>query len=642
MILNIFHLILAIFGLGFLVFIHELGHYLTARRAHITVEVFSIGFGKPIYSWEHEGVRWQLCWIPFGGYVRMAGMEKKGALEPYQIPDGFYGKKPLERIKVALAGPFVNILFAFFAFTLLWLCGGQEKPFQYYTNVIGEIYPHSQLYDSNVRPGDTLTAVDDVSVQGFNDLCTTILLSKKPEALKGLEIDYASGKKTPFSHPFDPKQSQTEIIQNLGIVPAQYLIFDHFSSPVSPMKESGIEKGDRLVWVNGEFVFSKDSLSQAVNEKAVLCTIKRAGQTFLSKLPRLKATDLKMDPAQKAELDDWQHAAKLGAKIHQLYFIPYNLNNACIVEGSLSYLDQNAEEKIPSETLRKPLNTPLLPGDQIIAVNGVPVKSSAELLEKLQTPNVLVIVQRMNTTSTPSWKVADAEFEGLIEPSALNTLFQNLMSGNFSSEGEPTVGSLRLLSSGPLLSFAELPLDPALRTQAIRQYEEEKKAIEKIEDEKEKALNLALLEQYQKRLMLGVSLIDKAVSYNPNPFVQFTSVVEQTWKTLVNLVTGYLSPKNMAGPIGIVQALQYSWSNGIKDALYWLGFVSLNLAFLNLLPIPALDGGHILLSLFEMVTKKPIRAKTMERLIVPFIVLLIGFFIYVTYQDLTKLFSRFF
>src|SRR6185437_629149 len=125
MIPNIFHLILAILGLGFLVFIHEIGHYFTARRAHITVEVFSIGFGKPIYSWEQKGVRWQICWIPFGGYVRMAGMEKKGSLEPYQIPDGFYGKKPWQRIKVAFAGLFVNILFALIAFTALWLCGGQ-------------------------------------------------------------------------------------------------------------------------------------------------------------------------------------------------------------------------------------------------------------------------------------------------------------------------------------------------------------------------------------------------------------------------------------------------------------------------------------------------------------------------------------
>ncbi|MFN4174342.1 MAG: site-2 protease family protein, partial [Parachlamydiaceae bacterium] len=60
-------LILAILGLSFLIFIHELGHYLMARREGMRVEIFSIGFGKPIFSWMKNGVKWQLGWIPFGG-----------------------------------------------------------------------------------------------------------------------------------------------------------------------------------------------------------------------------------------------------------------------------------------------------------------------------------------------------------------------------------------------------------------------------------------------------------------------------------------------------------------------------------------------------------------------------------------------
>ena len=117
---------------------------------------------------------------------------------------------------------------------------------------------------------------------------------------------------------------------------------------------------------------------------------------------------------------------------------------------------------------------------------------------------------------------------------------------------------------------------------------------------------------------------------------------EQTWKTLTSLFTGSLTPKSLSGPVGIVQALQQSWSTGIKDALFWLGFVSLNLAVLNLLPIPVLDGGHVLFSVIELVTKKPIRAKTMEKWIIPFLILLVLLFIYLTYQDLVRLFHRLF
>src|SRR5579883_729580 len=127
--MEMLYIFLALLGLGFLIFIHELGHYFVAKKVGMKVEAFSIGFGKPLYVWERNGVKWQFCVLPFGGYVRIAGMEKKGALEPHQIPEGFYGKKPKERIKVALAGPLVNLVFALFMFTLIWAFGGRTKPF---------------------------------------------------------------------------------------------------------------------------------------------------------------------------------------------------------------------------------------------------------------------------------------------------------------------------------------------------------------------------------------------------------------------------------------------------------------------------------------------------------------------------------
>ena len=121
------------------------------------VEVFSIGFGPTLRQWTLQGVKWQLCILPFGGYVRIAGMEKKGGLEPHQIPDGFYSKTPRQRIQVALAGPIAtNILFAFVAFTLIWLTGGQKKPFQQLTHVVGYVDADSIFKMNSVVPGDVL------------------------------------------------------------------------------------------------------------------------------------------------------------------------------------------------------------------------------------------------------------------------------------------------------------------------------------------------------------------------------------------------------------------------------------------------------------------------------------------------------
>lgn len=630
MIQNIFYLVLALMGLGFLVFIHELGHYIMARRVGMTVEAFSIGFGKPIYSWNVNGVKWQFCWLPFGGYVRIAGMEKKGSLEPYQIPDGFYGKKPWQRIKVALMGPLVNVAFAFVAFAIIWATGGQEKPFQQYTNIIGSVESSSPLYPIGVRPGDQFLCVDNKTVQGLPNLLITLALTEKAKEVKGYEIDYWTGKKKPFSYPLNPNLHGLEAAASLDVLPASYLIFNEFSSPASPMKQSGIQKGDRIVWVDGQLVFSQEQLKTILNEPSVMLTVRRGDQTFLSQVPRLRVSDLCLNSEQKSELDDWRHEAGLSAKVTQLYFIPYTISNAGVIENSVDFIDE--EKNVPSSP--RTLFIPLEKGDQIISAGGTPISSSFDLLTQLQTKTAQVIIQRSARDAAPaSWEKADTVFENSFNIPQLSKIAQSIGTGQAISD----LGDLHLLPPITLKPLSELPFDEKTKQMYQLQYTEIKKAIEKIEDPKERDLKLQEFEDSQKRLVFGVAMRDLKISYNPNPFKLFGDVLDQTWRTLLNLITGYVSPKALSGPIGIVQVLQSSWSNGIKDALFWLGFVSLNLAFLNLLPIPVLDGGHILFSVVESVTKKPLKAKTMERLIIPFIVLLIGFFIYITYQDLSRL-----
>ena len=635
---NILYLLLAILGLGFLVFIHELGHYIVARRVGMTVEAFSIGFGKAIYSWESKGVKWQICYLPFGGYVRIAGMEKKGSIEPHNIPDGFYGKKPLARIKVALAGPFTNILFAFLVFTLIWITGGQEKPFSEHTNVIGNIDKQSSLYTFGLRPGDQLTSVDGKKVQGFTNMFIEMMMNKHVRFLEGKEIDYFSHKEEPFTYSFDNGLHGMAAVASLGIIPAEYLVFQNFTAPGSPMEKSGIQKGDRIIWVDGELVFSKNYLSQIVNEPAAFLTIRRGNEIFFSRVPRLKISDLQIDNAQKAELDDWQHEAGLMSKVGQLCFIPYNLTNSCVVENSISYVGKDLETKQYLPEARKKMSLPLEAGDVIVAVDGEPVGTSFDLLKKLQDRKALAIVQRSSDIPVLSWQKSDAFFEHSFEVDKLAQIIQTIGTDHPVTQ----IGNLHLLPPVVLKAYSDLPLDP--QTKAVREarYEAQKKQIEKIADEKLRNEQLELLAQSQKTLMLGISLQDRLVAYNPTPFALFGDVTDQTWRTLVNLVSGSLSPKNLAGPVGIVQALQYSWQSGLKDALFWLGFVSLNLAFINLLPLPVLDGGHILFSVIEGVTKKPIKSKTMEKLVIPFIVLLIIFFVYVTYQDIARLIGQFF
>lgn len=634
---NLFHIILALLGISFLVFIHELGHYIMARRVGMKVEIFSIGFGKPIYQWEMQGVKWQVCWLLFGGFVRIAGMEKQGSLEPHQIPDGFFGKKPWARIKVALMGPLANIVFAFIAFSAIWAMGGQQKPFQKYTNIIGEIDPQSKLYPLGVRPGDTLSSVSGTKEQGFQDFFVQIVLSQKTPTVEGSLVDYWNGSKKPFSYTPDSNLRGMEAAQTLGIGPAQYLVFDRFSSVDSPMKDSGIQKGDRIVWVDGQLAFSREQLSQLINAPQTLLTIRRGNQNFLTHVPRLKISDFRLSVSQKAEFDDWLHEAGLVGKAGSFFFIPYNLNHDAIVESCLTYLDNNAEETCHVSSPRDPFDAPLQAGDQIIAVEGTPISSSSELLSKMQAKQSLIVVQRQKQAPVPSWTEADKIFESSFDAAKLKTLISRIGSPDLQTQ----IGDLILLPPISLKPLSELPLDEATKKQSLMQYEAQRRAIEKIEDPELREKELLQLEAQQKRWMLGILLSDRVVAYNPSPFVMFTDVASQTWRSFLSLISGAISPKYLSGPVSIVGVLQSSWNTGFKEALFWLGFISLNLAFLNLLPIPVLDGGHILFSIIESITKKPLKAKTMERLILPFIIIIVAFFIYVTYQDLVRLLGQF-
>jgi regulator of sigma E protease len=618
---SIFYAGLAILGLGFLVFIHELGHYWIARRVGMRVEAFSIGFGRPLYTWERDGVKWMICLLPFGGYVKIAGMQREGSREPYEIADGFYQKKPWQRIKVALAGPLVNIFFALFVFVILWLSGGRTNSFTEFTNHIGWVDPASKLYSLGVRPGDVIERYNNHSFHGFKDLLVASLMEDKAVRIEGYKVDAATGEKTPFDYTlstYENPEITKEKLSTIGVFsPASYLIYGGDGA-----NASGIEPQDRILWADGELIFSLHQLSALTNQSTAFLTVQRGDQIFHTKAPRVRLEDLKMTSSEKAEVGDWQYEAALKGKLPDLFFIPYNLSPDCVVEGRLDFLD-------PAEK-----NTAFLPleeGDRILAVDGIPTTQSYQLLESLQTRRVLMIVERdPKAIETVLWNRADAQFE-MFDRSDLNVMIASIGTSQLVDKK----GDLALLN--PVVPKSKLEF-----TESLRQEAEIKKQIESIRDPVKREAALKQLEIAEKRLVLGLSLRDRNVIYNPTPIVQFKAVLVDTWRTLAGLFSGTLNPKYMSGPVGIVHVVHQSWMVGVKEALFWMAIISLNLGVVNLLPIPVLDGGHIMFSLFEAVTKRALSSKTMERLVIPFVGLLIAFFFYVTYQDIARLLSKFF
>ena len=639
---TIIYIGLAILGMNLLIFIHELGHYILARRNGMKVEVFSLGFGKPLVSWMRKGVKWQICPIFFGGFVRIAGMEKKGTLALEEVPDGYYSKTPWARIKVAIAGPIANFLFAFAAFLALWLLGGREKPFAQFTKIIGFVDPHSELYQKGIHPGDLLCEYNGKPFEGHQDLIYAAFTNGRLANLEGIKMNYFTQEKVPYDYTVAPYESplSPKGMKTVGILaPASYLIYQRSIYQNLPVAESGIQPGDRIVWVNGEIVFSNEQLKEILNAHNVLFTIERKGKIFLGKVPRVLLKDLRLSQEEILEIEDWKYEAGLSEKIGAYEFVPYQISHDLRVEKELYYIDK--ESKVTRASLEASpfsLETLLLPGDRILAVDGIPVKNSVEFLKELQTLRVQMIVHRLKENKKISWQEEDHVFlnethwkELLPIVSTIGTEDPMRSNGNFYR-----------LNPISLTRFKDFPMSEKEREEFEAMSSKQIILAKKISKLEEREIALNHLSRYKDRFALGAILIDRTVNYNPSPIDLFQSVCKDIVHNLHALFTGSVSPKQFGGPILIMQVIQQSWSKGFKEALFFLGAISLNLGILNLIPIPFFDGGRVCFSIFEGIRGKPLKERTMQRIMVPFVLLLIFVFLYLTFNDITRLLTQFF
>ncbi len=651
MVVSLFYVLLAVLGLSFLIFIHELGHFWMARRVGMKVETFSIGFGKPIYSWMRDGVKWQIGWLPFGGFVKIAGTENENdpTTSPYDIPDGFYGKTPWQRIKVAFMGPFVNLVFALFLFGVLWALGGREKNFSEVTSKIGWVDPKSELYAEGIRPGDEVTAYDDRPFKGLKDHFYAAITGVGDISVHGYKASHGPTEKVPYlvkartyQNPFAIKKG----IVTLGILaPASYLIYDRMpngaENPLpegSPLINSGLQYGDRLVWADGEILYSSVELENILNDQKVLLTVQRNGKTFLARVARQPISELKLDSHFKEELIDWQFESDLkSTKIQQLLAIPYDLTNDNVVEAQLKFIDQENQVEAFAVHPFNALDEPLKAGDKIIAIDGVPVKKASELFKAIQVRTVNLIVQRNAAAilKVPSMK-ADEDFDRNFNINDLEKITKSIGTSKTIS----SAGDFHLLQPVTPKTAAEFERSPEKDALRVANLLEKKKEIDSIEDPEKRTQMKQRLNQLENRLLLGLPYHDLRVNFNPTPWEMFTNVVEEIWRTLGSLLTGAMSAEWLSGPVGIIQVVHDNWMISIKEGLFWIAAISVNLGMLNLLPIPVLDGGTIVLSLIEMITRKRMNPKVLEWIVLPFAALLVMFFIFVTYNDISRLFGR--
>ncbi|MCD6080909.1 MAG: RIP metalloprotease RseP [Candidatus Omnitrophica bacterium] len=160
-------MIFVIIAFGVLIFIHELAHFLTAKKLGVKVDVFSLGFGPKLISFKKKDTEYRISLVPLGGYVKMAGEDLKE--ERKGTPDEFLSQPPVNRAKIVFAGPLGNYIFGFLLFCALFTLGLPSTGTK-----VGKLLNGYPAQEAGIKSGDRIVEVNGEKIRDWEELTRAI------------------------------------------------------------------------------------------------------------------------------------------------------------------------------------------------------------------------------------------------------------------------------------------------------------------------------------------------------------------------------------------------------------------------------------------------------------------------------------
>lgn len=531
---------LAIIPLGFLIFIHELGHFYGAKRCGIRVNTFSLGFGPKLIGFQRGETEYKISLLPFGGYVQMEGENPN---EQTGSPGEFASASIGNRAFVVAAGPVVNLLFGILVYWLVFATGinsdsarliggltgqplGQKEPIQ-----VGWIADDGAGAKGGLMPGDTVLSVNGDSVSHWSMFHTRILTSANRELEIVVERDGV--RRALFVTP----EAISSVRGDMGIikVSAKDKTVVRDVTDGSLAAQAGVQPDDLIETINGEPIHNVPYFGYGV----------------------------------------WHSSTDWSAEKRQTLYHHINENEQSVTLGirrgdeSLTIempVHWNIVARVQEGGIAQ--NAGIQDGDMLLTLNGESIENAT-------------LYSQLNA-------MANAPIEiGLIRDGYLREV---------------------TLTGGLQISDTDAPL-------------------------------------FGLTWQTSLSGIQFSAKTPPLPEYNFLTGlgkgVEATWltvttvgRTLQQLVGGEVSPKHLAGPIGIANATSRMFERvGLSSVLFFIGFISINLCIVNLLPIPIADGGQLLFFAVEKIRGKPVPRKAQEIVQHVSIYLLIALFLYITWFD---------
>ncbi len=641
---NALQILEIVLGVGFIIFAHESGHFLMAKKNGVRVDVFSLGFGAVLASWrkgmgfragstvdEYEAMQrrhremlqtetagiqredphafgeklkalgqteYRISLIPLGGFVKMAGEnpgeEKSGAADELGQKSGW------QRFQIFVAGAAMNFLIAFPIIASAFVLGLYEPGLE-----VG--LPGRAEAEAGIRAGDVIRAVDGRPVRSIDVYRRELIRAPMGTSIAvtvlrdGAEATYpvtASGSK---GH---------EILPRFNVV-SDLL-------PGGPAEKGGMKPGDEILEADGAAVYTREDLARAIRAAG--------GRPLALKVRR-------PDPGQP-------HARNSSGTETALAVTPETRPD---VPEAL--LDALQEPQVGRVVEKAPADGALRVGDRVVAIDGKPLATWGDMKKTIQDGQEHAFGLRRGGEPVEArirpvneggiWRIGiGPQSTGVFASVPEGTPFAaaGLRAGDevVSVDGDPAANTVAKL--------VDRIIDPAPGARPL------KVRVRREGKEEEVALDPGVFPKAGKDIGIAIDLQRIWLRYGPAEALRAApgevgDLFVLTIQLLKKLFTREESAAGLAGPVGIFQISYKAAERGPGNLLWLLSLITVNLAVVNVLPIPVLDGGHILFLAIEKMKGSPPSEKFIAAAQWSGLILLLTLIVFVTYHDLGRIFG---
>ena len=616
--------LLVAIGIGLVIFFHELGHFAVAKWCDVNVERFSIGFGPILWSRKYGETEYALSAIPFGGYVKMLGQDD---LDPSQLtseelakdPRSYMAKPVSRRMAIISAGVTMNIITGVMFYAIAFGHGIETFPAR-----VGSVLAGFPAWQARLQTGDKITSIAGRTTTTFEDINRAIALTSGPIEVTGVHADGKS-----FEVQLTPNLSDGR--RMIGVTPPLSLKVLKTREPSEPPADPGspaekasppFEPGDRIVGLN------KDSVSDFAQLQQLLVESRAKPVVF--------QVDRESDPAHPIEVTVPPQRFRQMGMTMDIGKITAIVKDSPAEKNGIQEGDKII--RLNNRTVGKEIDPLRLP-DELAALAGQEVTVVVQReMERAEPKNIDI---RLVPVNKPGWVECPLRADSPMSAPAIGVAYSVIPTVLQVQPG--SAADKAGVKDGDRIKTAELLLPPELAkerggkdkieidftadkgsaksatwpyvvyltqlapdcTVRLTFTNKERETVELIPVADAKGdwfmpgtRGLRLSQELITLKSTGIA--DAAVmglTHTKNSIIDL-------YLTLRNLFNRNLSPENVMGPLGIISVAYGVAQQGVAQMCLFLGILSANLAVLNFLPIPVLDGGHMVFLIWEAVTRK--------------------------------------